>query len=414
MTPNFMMPEGLGFYEMFLWSLKHNQVMQAALVAAPATALTYAARNIPLKIWNSIKHFVSYDLTFRSDQEEYYYVNKMVTEEMVAERWSRDFTYEDISYWDEIRQQDKTVYSGMAVGYGRHWGKYKGKPVIVYRDLEESNATSQFKETLTITFLGFGNKGVGEFCRQVKAEIEDQVTDSRIKLRRNMLSSWSSHGYLHPRPMSSVFTNGNLKETLLEEVKLFETEEKEYRKKGMPYHKGILLKGPPGTGKTSLIHALASQLNRNIMFLNLSSITEEDHLMELIGSRNDWDKSILVIEDIDAVKANLTRESDSDGVSLSTLLNVLDGFLTPHGLITFATTNHPEKLDPALVRSGRFDFVAEIGPLEWDEANRMATLLMGENNHFGEFREVYTPKVGAELREAMLTERLSKLFLSKL
>ena len=395
-------------------AVRTNEVMQAALVAAPATALTYAARNIPLRIWGSIKHFVSYDLTFRSDQDEYYYVNKIVTEEMVSTKWSRDFTYEQISLWDEAQAKDKEVYSGMAIGYGRHWGKYNGRPVIIERHMEESSATEIFKETLSVTFLGFGNKGVREFCEQIKREMDDQTKDSRLKLRRSHHMSWSSHGYLHPRPMESVFTNDGLKDKLLAELRAFEGCEEEYRLKGMPYHKGFLLQGPPGTGKTSLIHAMASELNRDIMFLNLSGVEHEDHLLELIGCRRDWHRSILVIEDIDAVKANVTRDSDSDGISLSTLLNVLDGFLTPHGLITFATTNHPEKLDPALVRSGRFDFVAEMGPLEWEEAERMAELLLGKNNHFGEFKEIYTPKVGAELREAMLTRQLSKLFLSKL
>jgi chaperone BCS1 len=390
--------------------LKNNEFAQGALIAAPATALTYAARNIPVKIWGSVKHFVSYDLTFRSDQEEYHYVNKLVTEEVIAPKWSRDFSYERISFWDDAEGKDKDVFTGMAIGYGRHWGKFAGKPVIVSRSLEESDATATFKEILTVTFLGFGNRGVSEFCELVAKEVASQKENQRLRLRRNMSACWSSHGYLHYRPLDSVFTNNGVKERLLAELRSFENEEESYKQKGMPYHKGFLLKGPPGTGKTSLIHALASEMKRDIMFLNLSGVDEESHLMELIGCRRDWDKSILVIEDIDAVKANLTRESESDGISLSTLLNVLDGFLTPHGLITFATTNHPERLDPALVRSGRFDVSEEIGALEWEEAERMANLLLGENNQFGSFKDRYVPKVGAELREAMIGGRLSELF----
>jgi len=391
-----------------------NEFAQGALIAAPATALTYTARNVPLKIWDSMRHFVSYDLTFRSDKDEYYYVNKIVTEQMISTKWSREFTYENISMWDEAEAKDKEIYSGMAIGYGRHWGKYKGKPVIVHRHMEESSATEVFKELLTVTFLGFGTKGVAQFCDEVADTMRKESQEQRLKLRRNGRNCWSSHGYLPLRPMSSVFTSGNLKENLSEAIQNFHDSEAEYREKGIPYHLSMLLKGPPGTGKTSLIHALASKLKRDILFLNLSGVEDENELMELIGCRCDWHKSILVIEDIDAVKANVARDSDSDGISLSTLLNVLDGFLTPHGLVTIATTNHPEKLDPALIRSGRFDIVAEMGPLDWAEAEQMASLLMGEKNHFGEFREIYTPKVGAELREAMLNRSLSRLFLSKL
>ena len=392
--------------------IKTNEFAQGALIAAPATALTYAARNIPVRIWGSVKHFVSYDLTFRSDQEEYYYVNKMVTETMVAPKWSRDFTYENISVWDEDLSRDKDIYQGMAIGFGRHWGRYKGQPVLIYRSMEESSATEVFKETLTITFLGFGNKGVSEFCDELTEEMGKEKKAKRLKLRRNMHAGWHSHGFLHHRPMDSVFTNNGLKDQLCAALRSFEGKEEEYCMKGMPYHLGVLLKGPPGTGKTSLIHALASQLERDIMFLNLSGVDDEGQLMELIGARRDWHSSLLVIEDIDAVKANLTRDSDSDGVSLSTLLNILDGFLTPHGLITLATTNHPENLDPALIRSGRFDISMELGPLEWEEAERMANLLLGENNQFGSFKDQYVPKVGAELREAMIGDRLSELFSS--
>ena len=107
---------------------------------------------------------------------------------------------------------------------------------------------------------------------------------------------------------------------------------------------------------------------------------------------------------------NLELLSDLSHRHLQTLFDILDGFLTPHGLITLATTNHPEKLDPALIRSGRFDISMELGPLEWEEAERMANLLLGENNQFGSFKDQYVPKVGAELREAMVGDRLSELF----
>lgn len=391
-------------------AVQENQVMQAALVAAPATALTYAVRNVPGKIWKTVRNFITYDLTFRSDMEEYYYVSKLVCDEIVKEKWSRKFTYDKISLWNNDDAKSENIFTGMSIGYGRHLGSFEGRPVFVHRVFEEEDHSASFKETLTLSFIGRNNKSVESFCRRVSDFMDSRNTDDGVKLRRSEMGGWMSHGILSPRPLNTVFTNDNLSAKILEHLTEFSNSRDDYIKTGTPYHTGVLLYGPPGSGKTSLVHAIATELGRNINYLNLSGVKDDKEIASLIGNRTDWKRSILVIEDIDAAKAKVSRESETDGVSLASLLNILDGFLTPEGMITFATTNHPEKLDPALTRSGRFDIVEEMGPLCWDEAKKMADLLLPKGHMFYDYSDIYAPVMGSDLRKAMIAGSLDELF----
>jgi chaperone BCS1 len=167
---------------------------------------------------------------------------------------------------------------------------------------------------------------------------------------------------------------------------------------GLPHHLGTLLYGEPGCGKTSLIHALASELQRSIYYLNLGSVEKDKELTDLVACGRDWSKTLLVLEDFDAAGVSVSRgsslkgiktfteagdEIDTSGdddeeksrpVTLSAMLNVLDGLISPDGLVTIATTNHPEKLDEALKRDGRFDLKVELQKLNYDDFLKMAAL----------------------------------------
>jgi hypothetical protein len=129
-----------------------------------------------------------------------------------------------------------------------------------------------------------------------------------------------------------------------------------YRALKVPYRRGVLLHGPPGNGKTSLIrHIGARLLQLPVMLLRATSGFDTDDLAEVVRRWKEQAPAILVIEDLDWLLKQ---------VNVSTLLNLIDGVdsgTVGGGLLLIATTNNPHELDPAINnRPGRFDVVIEI------------------------------------------------------
>ncbi|KAI0927985.1 hypothetical protein AcV7_009314 [Taiwanofungus camphoratus] len=278
---------------------------------------------------------------------------------------------------DKEETSRKTTYlPSLAVTYSI-W--YKRCYMTVSR-IEVRKGHSHSGESLRISILSRNNVILDELIsdakRAYKAAQEHLVSIYVSDIRRE----WKRIASRPKRPMSSLILEPGMKEMLLRDARDFLDSQKWYTRRGIPFRRGYLLYGAPGSGKSSLIHGIAGELGLDVFIISLSHAGLDDNgLSELISELPK--RCIALMEDIDAAfHRGITRERGdtkegeqgsegkptgaddvpASGVSLSGLLNALDGIAAQEGRILFATTNHYTALDPALCRPGRMDVHVEF------------------------------------------------------
>jgi AAA+ superfamily predicted ATPase len=169
------------------------------------------------------------------------------------------------------------------------------------------------------------------------------------------------------RSLDSVFLPHKQKTAIINVIHKFIQPEtiQQYKKLGINHKLTILLEGVPGTGKSSLISAIASHFKFNIALMNFTpKMTDVGFLKSMrtwerkISDSEENENTILVIEDMDCIfKERKSNDESRNMITFSGILNGLDGISTSEHQIVFITTNHIEYLDPALIRPGRVDYI---------------------------------------------------------
>ncbi len=227
------------------------------------------------------------------------------------------------------------------------------------REKQQNNSVLiGFHETLTIRTL-VTNRDALERLVTAAYKTVHKPEEPRVEILAPRWDDWRVMQRVPPRDPKSLVYAGGLFERVLADAKHFLESEKWYSDMGIPWRRGYLMYGPPGNGKSSLITALAGAIGRSVCVLNLaSSSLTDDNLMNLLSDAPEG--SLILLEDIDAIFVGRKKESDSK-LSFNGLLNALDGVVAQQGRMVFMTTNHLEKLDPALVRPGRCDVHLFVG-----------------------------------------------------
>lgn len=273
-----------------------------------------------------------------------------------------------------LQEAPKIIFSPSP---GDHFLRYKKKFMWLNRERKEptqGGSGSAFvlrPEEYWITVFGRNQQSIRDLLNDVVAAALAS-TEKKEAVFTSTGTWWSKIKNYIPRPMESVILPGNTSEDIIADIKEFIKKKEWYENKGIPYHRGYLFYGIPGSGKTSLIAALAHELHINLYTLNLGGKDiNDDSLIKLMLDVPAG--SMILFEDIDGVapERGKDKKQEKDKVSLTCLLNCLDGLLANTGILVFMTSNHPDRLDGALIRPGRVDVKKEFGYVEPDQIDKL-------------------------------------------
>ncbi|KAG6868731.1 hypothetical protein C0993_011310 [Termitomyces sp. T159_Od127] len=255
---------------------------------------------------------------------------------------------------------------------------YKKRWVTVTRSVENTGYYSRPEERLTIRIMTRHHFFLNTLLLEAKKEYFAAQENSISIYVSDSSGDWRHIATRPKRPLHSIVLDPGIKDSLIDDARDFLGSKSWYSARGIPFRRGYLLYGAPGSGKTSIIHSLAGELGLDVYIVSLSRAGMDDAVLsELISELPE--KCIALMEDIDAaftqtVNRDETQDekatsgsstgekpkSSPSRVSLSGLLNALDGVAAQEGRILFATTNKYDSLDPALCRPGRMDIHIEF------------------------------------------------------
>ncbi|WYZ35608.1 hypothetical protein EsH8_X_000255 [Colletotrichum jinshuiense] len=446
---------------------------------------TFAWRYFSEYLWEKVESHLMSTVEVRTDDEIYNILMSWVAAQRFAKnsrrfvvntnlnsrswflwRWDEDEDETDSESPESPELGQKKKPLAYTPSFGSHSFWYRGHLLLFRRTQNREQASYMVvseREEISLSCFGRNPWVLKELLQDARAEYLKKDSQKTMIYRGSTRAGtteplWQRCMARTSRPFSTVILNEKTKQELVDDVAdyLSPATRKWYSNRGIPWRRGYLLTGPPGTGKSSLSLALAGFFKMRIYIVSLSSISaSEENLATLFAELPR--RCVVLLEDIDTAGLTHTRENsgaadtedgkdgsgdmvpgqvttgngtnnNSGRLSLSGLLNILDGVASQEGRVLIMTTNHVEKLDKALIRPGRVDqivkftladeevigsiFRAIYAPLEGDEndmpAQQLGALAPEDEKALAEKAAKRTAEIVARV------EALSREFVVKL
>lgn len=338
-------------------------MVQGGLTLMLAGWLGYQLRELPHRVMSAVRAWTTREIQVRDRNPMYDTWLSYLTEHAVRPGGPRALEVRR-SPDDSAPHQPR---SKLAAGTSEFWARINRRWCRVHVHREHGTANqAELASRCMITLEVFLARR--RDIERMNEEVALRADTGRTHQLVDIFDRWGSATTLtlpkrHARTL--CLPNG-LFDSIESRLREFCRARDQYESCGLPWRFGVLLSGPPGTGKTSLAHALASHLGVRISVLNLSDLENDQDLVTVFRAITGC--SIVLIEDIDCAFSE-RRAQSANGISFSGFLNCIDGVLAPNnGRILVMSTNHPERLDPALVRPGRVDLSISVPTLASAEA----------------------------------------------
>lgn len=350
--------------------LESNQFLAGGAMLGVVAALAASLRRVPMRLYHFVKQRLFLEIEILDRDEAFKWINEWLSKQSYSERRARRMTVAT-QHRGNTSTPPKFILSPAP---GTHFIFWRGYLLIVHRDRAENNERNRgqhIRETFYIKVLTRRRQVISDLLTEAR-QVAMPDLGKQIYIRQHTYNSWDDPKPRQPRLVESVILADGLIEGVIERIERFRRERDCYLRRGIPYRLTFLLHGPPGTGKTSLVLAIATYFGLDVAQINMSKAGFDDaDLMKLMFELPE--DSLALIEDIDCafVERDSTDDCSSSRVTFSGLLNALDGVASPDNRILFMTTNHIERLDPALLRPGRCDVIVKIDVATYEQALRM-------------------------------------------
>lgn len=344
------------------------EAMLAGAALAAGGALLAMLRSVPTALWERAKEQVCVTADVVGGDAAFEWLRLWLVRHEYSQRTRRL----SVSVLHHDGASSGTLVISPAPG--AHFMRWRGHWLWITRHREKIETIGNgppWRESFTIRMLARGQQALRDLLEEAHAQWRMPL-DGKISI----YSSATGHGWVEadrvaPRPLETVvLKDPDQLAALVQDAERFIATESWYREHGVPYRRGYLFSGSAGSGKSTTIKALAGALGRSIYILSLSGRWMDDGQLNVMMAAIPA-KSLVVLEDVDCAFVERSPRADAaPGVTFSGLLNAIDGLAAREGRILLMTTNHPEKLDPALIRAGRVDVRVEFGPATANQIGR--------------------------------------------
>lgn len=398
----------------------NNELFAGLMGASLLGSAVFMLRPVPKIILFALRRQFTVELQVDNTDEAFRWLSMWLAFQPYARRARRLTLSSDVRHHDapvDTEGESKNAWT-LLPGEGLHWFWHRGRLLTLQHEIDRENSRGTFtRERLVLRAIGRRQ----DFLRGIVEEAEAlRIDQAGILVKVYSKGWWQSVGRKEPRPPESVILeDGQVARVIADARRFFESADW-YAERGVPFRRSFMFSGPPGTGKTSLALALATTLKRPLYLLNLGGVGDDDALLgAFLGVPAG---AILLIEDVDMAKASHERRrkkapspkaaeeantpedaKDGDGITLSALLNAIDGAAAPDGRLLVMTTNYPDKLDGALTRPGRVDRHEEFKYLDVMGGQRMCARFKADSEETGRVLALHDwPRPAAEIQQALI------------